>query len=270
MPRITVNGVALQYTDRGGEGPPLLLVHGWGGDGAEWEPHLRAWAGRRRVLVPDLRGHGRSAVPHEGYGPRDFAADLAALLGALGTGPVVAVGHSMGGQVVTALAVEHPELVRALVVADPAYGADEAELAGLPAEQRALRAEGAPWAVRFVGGAFRPGAHAALRARHETLMGAMDPGVLLRCRDGMYLAPDAFGPRPACRAYLAGRRCPVLAVYSRPAPAAWERGTVAPAGSRVEVWPECGHYLHEEEPDRLVALVDSWTAGLESPADPAR
>ncbi|WP_329071328.1 alpha/beta fold hydrolase [Streptomyces sp. NBC_01429] len=269
MPRIMVNGVSLHYTDTdsGGEGPPLLLVHGWGGDGEEWRPHLRAWAGRR-VLVPDLRGHGRSAEPHDGYGPRDFAADLAALLDALGTGPVIAVGHSMGGQVVTALAVEHPLLVRALVVLDPAYGADEAEIARLPAEQEALRAEGTPWAVRFVGGAFRPGTYAEPRARHELLMGAMDPAVLLRCRDGMYRAPDAFGPRPAARAYLARRRCPVLAVHSNAGPAAWEGGTAAPAGSRVEVWPECGHYLHEERPGRLVALVDAWTAELESAAGP--
>ncbi|MEW1720326.1 alpha/beta hydrolase [Streptomyces sp. NPDC093109] len=273
MPRIMVNGVDLHYTDlpapHADSGPPLLLVHGWGGDGAEWEPHRRAWAGRRRVLVPDLRGHGASAAPPDGYGPRDFAADLAGLLDALGTGPVIAVGHSMGGQVVTALAVEHPHLVRALVVLDPAYGAAEAEGARLPGEQEALRTEGTPWAVRFAGGAFRPGTYAGLRARHERLMAAMDPAVLLRSRDGMYLAPDAFGLRPAARAYLARRRQPVLGVYSHAAGADWERGTAAPAGSRTELWEECGHYLHEEHPGRLVALVDDWTAGLGTAAPPS-
>ncbi|WP_162793599.1 alpha/beta fold hydrolase [Streptomyces paludis] len=265
MPRIMVNGVDLHYSDlpapRADSGPALLLVHGWGGDGGEWEPHRRAWAGRRRVLVPDLRGHGASAAPPDGYGPRDFAADLAGLLDALGTGPVIAVGHSMGGQAVTALAVEHPRLVRALVVLDPAYGADAAEAARLPGEQAALRAEGAPWAVRFVGGAFRTGTHTEARARHERLMAAMDPEVLLRCRDGMYLAPDAFGLRPAARRYLARRRCPVLGVYSHPAGADWERATDAPAGSRTELWAGHGHFLHEEDPGRLVALVDDWSAG---------
>ncbi|MFJ4840976.1 alpha/beta fold hydrolase [Streptomyces sp. NPDC088746] len=246
--------VPLHHVDQRGKGPALLLVHGWGGDGAEWAAHRRLWA-HRRVVVPDLRGHGRSPRPSSGYGPRDFAADLAALVRRLGTGPVVAVGHSMGGQAVTALAVEHPGLVRALVVLDPAYGADAAELGRLPGEQRALRAEGAGWAVRFVAGAFGPGVPEASRARHERLMAAMDPEVLALCRDGMYLAPDAFGSREAAAAYLAGRRCPVLSVYSTRRAAAWEAATHAPPGSRTVVWEGCGHYLHEERPRDLAALV---------------
>ncbi|ADI04795.1 putative hydrolase [Streptomyces bingchenggensis BCW-1] len=255
------------HCDQGGTGaPPLLLVHGWGGDAGEWAPHLAAWSRRHRVLAPDLRGHGRSLAPAGGaYGPRDFAADLAALLHRLDTGPVVAVGHSMGGQAVTALAVEHPALVRAVVVLDPAYGADDAELARLPAEQEALRAEGAAWAVRFVRGAFGPHTPPEVRARHERLMAAMDPDVLARCRDGMYLAPDAFGARAAARAYLARRRCPVLGVYSNEAAADWERASLTHPYSRIEAWPGCGHYLHEDRREALVELVEEWTAGLDEP-----
>ncbi|MEU5025247.1 alpha/beta fold hydrolase [Streptomyces milbemycinicus] len=254
-------------TGKSGTGaPPLLLVHGWGGDAGEWAPHLAAWSRRHRVLAPDLRGHGRSPAPAGGaYGPHDFAADLAALLHRLDTGPVVAVGHSMGGQAVTALAVEHPALVRAVVVLDPAYGADDAELARLPGEQEALRAEGAAWAVRFVRGAFGPHTPPEVRARHERLMAAMDPDVLARCRDGMYLAPDAFGARAAARAYLARRRCPVLGVYSNEAAADWERASLTHPYSRIEAWPECGHYLHEDRQEALVELVEEWTAGLDEP-----
>ncbi|GAB2591137.1 alpha/beta hydrolase [Streptomyces capparidis] len=265
MPRITVNDVELRVTDDGA-GSALLLVHGWGGDGGEWAPHVAAWAPRHRVVVPDLRGHGRSCAPPDGYGPRDFARDLAALVRVLGTGPVVAVGHSMGGQVVSALAVEHPAAVRAVVVLDPAYGVDEAALARVPGEQRALRGEGARWALGFVREAFRPGAPervAALRRRHERLVAAMDAEVLARCRDGMYLAADAFGARPAAREYLARRRCPVLAVYSTRAAAEWERAGLAHPRSRVEVWEDCGHYLHEERPEELVELVDGWLGTLE-------
>ena len=65
-----------------------------------------------------------SSIPDGGYDPRTFAADLAALLRRLDTGPVVAVGHSLGGMIVAALAVEHPEVVRATVAVDPAYGMD--------------------------------------------------------------------------------------------------------------------------------------------------
>ncbi|MEV8565125.1 alpha/beta hydrolase [Streptomyces sp. NPDC051322] len=264
MSALTVNGVTLSFTDHPGPAgpPPLLLVHGWGGSGVEWREQVRAWAGRRRVVVPDLRGHGKSSVPPDGYGPRDFAADLGGLLRELGTGPVVAVGHSMGGQVTTALAVEHPGLVAALVVLDPAYGADAAEAARLPAEQAALRREGVGWAVRFVHRAFGPDSPADARARHAELMATMSPDVLLRCRDGMYLAPGAFGFRPAAVEYLAGRRCPVLAVYSTSGAADWERSTRPPAGSRTVVWTGCGHYLHEERPSELAALIDEWTRHL--------
>ncbi|MEV6796234.1 alpha/beta hydrolase [Streptomyces sp. NPDC051320] len=264
MSALTVNGVTLSFTDHPGPAgpPPLLLVHGWGGNGAEWREQVRSWAGRRRVVVPDLRGHGKSSVPRDGYRPRDLAADLACLLRELGTGPVVAVGHSMGGQVTTALAVEHPRLVAALVVLDPAYGADEAEAARLPAEQEALRRKGARWAVRFVNRGFGPGSPTDARHRHTELMAAMSPDVLLRCREGMYLAPDAFGFQPAAMEYLARRRCPVLAVYSTSGAADWERSTRPPAGSRTVVWTGCGHYLHEERPSELAALVDEWSGRL--------
>ncbi|TLS46705.1 alpha/beta hydrolase [Streptomyces montanus] len=251
---------SLHHTDHPGPDPAVLLVHGWGGDGDDWTPTLPYW--RHRVIVPDLRGHGRSPRPDEGYGPRDFAADLARLLRRLGTGPVIAVGHSMGGQAVTALAVEYPDLVRALVVVDPAYGADEEQIAGVPAAQEELLREGTAWAVRFVAGAFRPGAHDELRERQQRLMAAMDLDVLLRCRVGMYLAPDAFGSRPAARAYLARRDCPVLAVYATRGAADFERGTLTHPASRVEVFHGCGHFLHEERPRDLVALVQEWSAAL--------
>ncbi|WP_225859187.1 alpha/beta fold hydrolase [Streptomyces albicerus] len=252
--------VRLHHTDRPGvipgKLPALLLVHGWGGDGEDWAPTLPYW--RHRVIVPDLRGHGRSPRPGNGYGPRDFAADLAELLRGLAPGPVVAVGHSMGGQAVTALAVEHPYLVRALVVVDPAYGADEAEALRIPGQQEELRREGSEWAARFVAGAFQPGAHDELRDRQRKLMAAMDPDVLARCRDGMYLAPDAFGLRPATRAYLARRTHPVLGVYSNAPAADFERGTLTHPASHVEIFENCGHFLHEERPRDFAELVERW------------
>lgn len=137
------------------DAPALLLVHGWGGDGREWSPHAESLAGRFRVVVPDLRGHGRSEVPDEGNTPAEMAADLAALVDALGLGPVIAVGHSMGGQVVNLLAVRYPHAVRSVVALDPAHGAHGTEADEIPARPAAYRKEGSRAASAFVAAAFR-------------------------------------------------------------------------------------------------------------------
>ncbi|GAB2892257.1 alpha/beta fold hydrolase [Streptomyces mayteni] len=239
--------------------PPLLLVHGWGGDAGDWAPLLPLLAPHHRVLAPDLPGHGRTPASPGRHTPRAVAADLADWLRAAGTGHVVAVGHSMGGQVVTALAVEHPELVRSVVPVAAAYGGDADEIRRLPAEQAALRREGAAWAVGFVRRAFTATSPPGLRERQERLMAAMDPEVLLDYREAMYLTPDAFGPRPAAEAYLRRRRQPTLAVHNSPAAAAWERGTLRDPRSRVVLLEGLGHYLHAERPAELAALLLAWS-----------
>ncbi|WP_067225831.1 alpha/beta fold hydrolase [Streptomyces sp. NBRC 109706] len=242
----------------------LLLVHGWGSDAEDWRPllpRLTRWA---RVVAPDLPGHGRPGT-RLGRGPLTpvaLADRLAALLRGLGTGPVVAVGHSLGGQLVSALAVAHPELVRGVVVLAPAYGGDPADRPRIRAEQRELRRRGSGWAVDFVAGAFGPSAPEGLRDRHRRLMARMSPEVLARYRHGLYLAPGAFGLRPATEALLRRRRCPVLAVHNVPAAAAWERGLSRHPASRVELWPRCGHYLHEERPGALARTLADWCATL--------
>src|SRR3954447_24192407 len=118
---VDVDTVRLFATDEGIGGPPILFVHGWTCDSHDWTYQLPAFTDRR-VIAVDLRGHGRSSVPDGGYTAKQMAADVAALLGQLETGPVVAVGHSMGGAVVTALAVEHAQLVAGCVNVDPALG----------------------------------------------------------------------------------------------------------------------------------------------------
>ncbi|MEH0421086.1 alpha/beta fold hydrolase [Streptomyces sp. B21-083] len=240
---------------------PLLLVHGWGGDGREWSVHAEALADRFRVIVPDLRGHGRSGVPEEGNTPAEMADDLAALLRRLDTGPAIAVGHSMGGQVVNLLAVRHPELVRSVVALDPAHGAHGAEVEEIPARLAEYRQRGARAAAGFIVGAFRAGAPAGLRTAHvRTMLGTPDH-VIAQSYAGMYTDPGAVGVRPHSEAYLRHRTQPALTVWTSAQAAAWERGTLHVPGSRVEHWPDTGHYLHEEQPGRTARLVEDWALG---------
>src|SRR5438105_10159094 len=95
-----VGDVELFFTDdRAGDGggPPILFVHGFSCDSHDWSWQLPHFGARHRVIAVDIRGHGRSSAPEKGYEPRQFAADLAGLLDQLDTGPVVAIGHSLGG-----------------------------------------------------------------------------------------------------------------------------------------------------------------------------
>jgi len=112
---VPTSGVALQTIDRG-TGPTVILIHGLGGQGADWTPQIDHLASRFRVLAPDLRGHGQSPKPAGPYAMRDLAADVAALIRRVGGGPVHVVGLSLGGMVAFQLAVDDPALVRTLTI----------------------------------------------------------------------------------------------------------------------------------------------------------
>ena len=245
-----VEAVRLSFTAVGA-GEPILLVHGWGGDGRSWDPV--EFAGRRVVTV-DLRGHGRSPVPARGYRPQDYACDLAALIEALDLGPVVAVGHSMGGQIVVRLAMDRPDLVRAVVAIDPAYGADDVEAASFQQRLTDLRRDGAAAAVRQLG---------------ELTDGVRDrllrtPGhVLAESYAGMYTDPDAIGARPAAAKALASLDRPLLCIRPTPSMATWDLTNALRPGSRVVLWHGAGHFLHHERPEAFERLVSSWLSSLE-------
>ncbi|MFC9977509.1 alpha/beta fold hydrolase [Spirillospora sp. NPDC127200] len=96
-----------------GTGRPLVLLHGGFLDHRMWDDQIPVFARHHRVIAPDARGHGRSA---NATAPFRHTDDLAALLRHLGTGPAILVGVSMGASTAVDTALEHPELVAAIVV----------------------------------------------------------------------------------------------------------------------------------------------------------
>ena len=116
---VTVNGLRLRYRDWGGDGPPLLALHGAAAHAHWWDPVApRLWR-RVRVLALDWRGHGRSAWPRPpAYASADFAADLLGLIERLRLERVVVAGHSMGGHAALAFAAWHRDALARLVVVD--------------------------------------------------------------------------------------------------------------------------------------------------------
>ncbi|MDC0740679.1 alpha/beta fold hydrolase [Polyangium mundeleinium] len=119
MPHIHVDGCEIHYEVKG-RGEVVLLLHGLGSSLLDWEMQIPALAERYTVVAVDMRGHGRSGKPPGPYRIATFAADVAQVMRALALGPAHVVGISMGGMIGFQLAVDHPSLVRSLVVVNSA------------------------------------------------------------------------------------------------------------------------------------------------------
>jgi pimeloyl-ACP methyl ester carboxylesterase len=123
--RLMVHGVNLAVEVRG-EGPAVLFVHGYPLDHTIWQHQMNSLDGYQRI-APDLRGMGQSDAPDLGYGMNIYAADLAALLDALGVEEVVLCGLSMGGYVAFEFLRHWRSRVRGLVLMDTRAEADTVE-----------------------------------------------------------------------------------------------------------------------------------------------
>jgi pimeloyl-ACP methyl ester carboxylesterase len=112
---LDLDGRRLSYLDFGGRGRPLLALHGHLDQGMMWSGLAAELGPDWRVIAPDQRGHGESDRAAN-YSREGYVADLAASLEHLNVGPVVVLGHSLGGLNAYQLAARHPNLVRALVI----------------------------------------------------------------------------------------------------------------------------------------------------------
>jgi pimeloyl-ACP methyl ester carboxylesterase len=106
----------LYFTERG-SGPPLLLVHGLMVTGEMFEPVIEHFTTRHRVIIPDLRGHGRSQGMPPPYTAAQLASDLARLLDHLGIDSTAVLGYSQGGAIAQQLVLDHPKRCDRLVLA---------------------------------------------------------------------------------------------------------------------------------------------------------
>ena len=123
MPTVAANGIDIYY-ELWGEGPPLVMAHGFCGCTDEWRPLVLPLAKRRRLLLYDVRGHGRTEAPKDPalYSMPIFAADQAALMRALGIERAYVGGGSMGGMIAAQFAVDYPEMVSSLLLCDTTCG----------------------------------------------------------------------------------------------------------------------------------------------------
>lgn len=118
--RVTAKGAAF-HVARAGHGRPLLLLHGWPEFWLTWQPVMERLASRFTLYAPDLRGFGDSDKPAGPFGPEQQAADMLALLDALGLDRAGIVGHDVGGALMQPLARNAPARIAGLFFFDFVY-----------------------------------------------------------------------------------------------------------------------------------------------------
>ena len=119
---VEIEGLRIAY-ERAGEGPPLVLLHGYVGDGpGTWRRQLDELSDEFTVVAWDAPGAGRSSDPPESFGLADYADCLAAFVGALSLGRAHVAGLSFGGGLALELYHRHPEIPRSLVLASAYAG----------------------------------------------------------------------------------------------------------------------------------------------------
>lgn len=249
-------------TFEGGEGPPLLLVHGLGG--AAWNfSELAPLLPGRRLIIPDLPGHGASS-PLPAPSLTGFADVLAELLDE----PADVLGHSMGGVVALRLAERHPALVRSLVLAAAAGISSSTRLAEI---------------TIALTGIIEPGRIAGRRvglvARSRRLRRLVFEGFEVANADllseravhgflrGPTMHTDAFGAGRALvaddpREDLDRVRCPVLILWgARDKQVPLEDGFeyARRLGAHLRVIADCGHLLIGERPDVCARAIQEFT-----------
>lgn len=232
----------------------MLLVHGFPLSGLLWEPMSAELSRDFRLIVPDLRGFGRSEASASTSMGR-FVDDLAALLDAIGeTRPVTLVGMSMGGYIAFEFCRRRPDRLRALVLANTRARADTEEEAQARRQTAArVPREGSAIVARaMVSHLFGVHAPQELRDRWVERMAGEKPIGVAAALEAMARRPDSFET-------LASMRLPVLIVAGgddtlMPVEDARKMQQAAPH-ARLEVIPGAGHMSPVEQPQRFLDLL---------------
>jgi len=284
-------GVAL-HVRTAGSGTPVVLLHGYPQSGLCWHRVAPALAEHHAVVVPDLRGYGRSSTPaddaeHTVYSKRRMALDIVAVMNALGHGRFAVVGHDRGGRVAYRSALDHPERVERLCTLDIVPTIEQFELLSSsrraaifgfhwyflavppPLPEALIGAEPELYLEQVMGKwtGTTPGAEAITPEAMAAYVRDFTPAVIAAsCAD--YRAGATFdsdldeADRQAARTIA----CPVHALWGdRRSDAAndtvlatWRRWTATDQPVTGRPMP-CGHFIPEERPelctDELVAFL---------------
>ncbi|HLS89815.1 MAG TPA: alpha/beta hydrolase [Limnochordia bacterium] len=263
------NGIEIHYLRTGGGKPSVVCLHGFTDDGACWTPLARELEAEWDVIMPDARAHGLSSVPSSGYDTQELAADVIGLIEALRLGRPILVGHSMGGITAAVVAKERPDLVRGLVLEDPAFvsrgGEQDVE------REEARRARGREWLENHKKLLETP-LEQVIAARLEETPHWSREVVELWARSKHLTKLEAFAllekGLPDYREVVTGIECPTLVVMGEV-----ERGGIVSETMadelralnpkvRCEKVAGAGHCVRYDRPEEFAALAKAFLRSL--------
>jgi pimeloyl-ACP methyl ester carboxylesterase len=262
--------VRLEYVEQGDPGGvPVVMLHGVTDSWRSFEPVLPHLPGSIRAFALTQRGHGDAERPANGYGTRDFAADVAAFAEALGLGPTVIVGHSMGSTNAMRFAIDYPGRTRGLVLVG-AFASFRNNPALVEFRESAVSPLTDPIAPAF-----------AREFQESTIARPVPPAFLdAVVRESLKVPARVW--RAAFEGFFEDDFAAELGRIAAPTLVLWgERDGLAPradqevlvagiAGSRLEIYEGTGHALHWEEPERFAAELTSFVEGLAGRSKQAR
>lgn len=253
MPKLNHNGVDL-YFEVHGQGPVLLLTHGFSATGDMWRGQVETLSKDHTLVTWDMRGHGQSDYPEDPalYSEMLTVADMAALLDQVKAGPAILGGLSLGGYMSLAFYRAHPERVRALLIIDtgPGFRKDEARDAW---NKKALAA--ATLYEKEGLAALQSASRERATAKHRSAEG------LVRAARGMLTQRDA-----RVIDSLSGIKVPSLIIVGaddKPFLAAADYMAGKIPGARKVVIPAAGHAVNIDQPKAFIEAVQPFLDGLD-------
>jgi len=261
--RTKLRDIQIAYTDQG-SGMSLVFVHGFPLNRHAWAKQLGAFRTAFHVTAPDLRGFGESVGTPGAVAMSCFAEDLFALLDHLKTGPVILVGHSMGGYIALAFAKAFPQMLRGLVLVGTKAGPDSPESAlARRATAETVRLKGVSvvvdsMAVKMLSPS---NADSNLVTAVKGLMASSKPEGVISALLGMAERPDAG-------AWLGKIKVPTLVITGADDAImpTHESEALAKAieNSTLKLIPNAGHLVAFEQADAFNGILGDWLAGMAS------
>ncbi len=268
-----VNGIRLHWVEQG-EGPLVVLLHGFPEFWYSWRHQIPVLARRFRVVAPDLRGYNLSEKPRKGYDIQTLTDDVRALIAYLGAERAVIVGHDWGGLLAWVFAIRFPDVTEKLVIMNAPHPGRFMEAVRRP--RQFLRSTyvfffQTPVLSELILGSNRGWTLARLMRRSAVNKDAFPPDVIERYREALS-QPGAL--TCALRYYRSARLSSLPPDLSVHAPTLILWGKHDPALGReltegLERWvPDltvhilpCGHWTQQEAPDEVNHLMLEFLAG---------